>query len=107
MGNREQNLRVVTEHIDKLAVRQHHAVDQLIGANRAAGAASTTVEATHGLICQLTSMALADADTARKNAGQTLQRVSTELASKLENASRNYQTTDYFSGKKIGGECQV
>lgn len=103
MSNREENLRVVTEHIDKLADRQSRAVDQFIGANRAAAAASDRVEATHGLICQLTSIALADADIARHVAGQTLQRVSSELAQKLENAARNYQSTDYMAGRKIGG----
>lgn len=103
MSNREANLRVVTDHIEELADRQSRAVDQLMGANRAAATASDRVEATHGLICQLTSMALSDADIARSVAGQTLQRVSGELAEKLQNAARNYQSTDYMAGGKIGG----
>jgi hypothetical protein len=107
VGNREENLRVLTEHINELAGRQLDAVDKLTGANRAAGAASSTVAATHGVICLMTTQALAEADTARTDAGATLARVSAELAQKLENAARNYQSTDYLSGDKIGGECRV
>ena len=107
MGNREDNLRVLTEHIDRLAEHQQTAVEKFTGANRAAGGASSAVEATHGAICTATRLALADIDAARLNAGQTVQRVSAELHDKLVNASNNYQSVDYLSGKKISNECRV
>lgn len=107
MGNREDNLRVVTEHIDRLAEHQQTAVDKYTGANRSAAGVASAVEATHGAICAATTLALADIDGARANAGQTVQRVSTELHDKLVNASKNYQSVDYMSGKKISNECRV
>ncbi|OKH67916.1 hypothetical protein EB72_02215 [Mycobacterium sp. SWH-M1] len=107
MGNREDNLHVVTEHIDRLAGLQQRAAEQFVGANRAAASASNNVATTHGPICAMTTSALADADVARKVAGQTMQRVSDELAQKLQNASRNYQSTDYLAGKQIGTECRL
>ena len=107
MGNREDNLHVVTEHIDRLAGLQQRAAEQFVGANRAAASAANNVGITHGPICAMTTSALADAGVARKVAGHTMQRVSDELAQKLQNASRNYQSTDYLAGKQIGTECRL
>lgn len=107
MGNREDNLRVITAHIDRLAESQQTAVEKFTGANRAAGNAAGAVGATHGAICIATSMAVADIDAARANAGQTMQRVSAELHDKLINASKNYQSVDYLSGTTISNECRV
>lgn len=107
MSNLELNLMVLTDHLEELARKQQSAADQVTGANRHTGDVTTQVENTHGLICKATTAALKEAEAGRKAAGDTLVRVSTELAAKLTTAATNYNDVDYREGRSIGQVCQV
>ncbi|ORA49301.1 hypothetical protein BST22_17295 [Mycolicibacterium chubuense] len=106
MTNAEVNLRVLTDHIDELAEQQSRAADQFTGANRAVAGASSRITATHGVICALTSEALATADEARQSLGLSLFRRSEDLSAKLTTAASNYKNADYLAGQSIGQQCR-
>lgn len=95
------NLRVLTEHVRKLADRQQAAADQITGANRATTGVADRVSDTHGLVCFLTSSALSAADEARQSAGSALHKVSNDLSEKLTTAAGNYDNADYRAGNRI------
>lgn len=95
------NLRVLTEHVRKLADQQLTAADQITGANRATSGAADQVSNSHGLVCFLTSNALSAADAARQSAGSALHRVSNDLSDKLTTAASNYDNADYRAGRRI------
>lgn len=107
MSDQEQNLQVVTGHINHLAEKQHTAADKIMGANRTTGDVAANVSSTHGLVCSATSMAVSAADTARKTAGAALYKVSTELETKLNTAATNYENADYRAGKSLGQACEL
>lgn len=75
MTSAEQNLKIVTDHVARLSDNQRHASDLFIGANRSTGNVAETVSRTHGLVCQVTNIALSAAEAARKSAGQSLHEV--------------------------------
>lgn len=102
MTDQQMNLHVLTEHIDKLAEKQHTAADKITGANRMTGGdIAYKVFSTHGAVCSPTSMVFSGVDTARKAAGAALHKVSSELAEKLTTAASNYNSIDYMSGKML------
>lgn len=107
MSDQEQNLRVVTSHINHLAAKQHTAVDNITGANRTTGTVAANVVSTHGLACSATSIAVSSADAARKAAGAALFTVSTELEAKLTTAAVNYADVDYRAGNSLGQACEL
>lgn len=101
MASEADNLRVLTDHVRKLAVTQHTAADQITGASRSIGDVAARVSSTHGVVCSFTSVALDAADSARNAAGSALQKVSTDLSGKLDTAAANYDNADYRAGKQI------
>jgi hypothetical protein len=103
----DQNLHVVTDHINRLAAMQRTAADKIMGSNRTTSDVAGNVLSTHGLVCSATSMALSAADAARKSAGAALHKVSTELEAKLTTAAINYADTDYRSGDSLGQACEL
>jgi hypothetical protein len=107
MTDQDQNLRVVVDHINKLAEAQQRAADKIMGANRYTGAIAGSVGSTHGLICMATKLAVADAEEERSAAGKALFATSTELAEKLTSAANNYNNVDYMAGKNLGQECRM
>jgi hypothetical protein len=107
MTDQQQNLECVTEHIDLLAGMQQTAADKILGANRTTGDVSDSVTRTHGYVCWATSLAVSNADTARKAAGAALFRVSNELSEKLTTAASNYNNADYMAGRSLGQACQM
>jgi hypothetical protein len=107
VSDQDQNLRVLTEHIIRLAEKQQTAADKVLGANRMTGDVASRVTSTHGLVCSATSLAVSGADTARKAAGEALHKVSTELSEKLTTAANNYNNADYRAGRSLGQACQM
>ncbi|SCX29121.1 ESX-1 secretion-associated protein [Mycolicibacterium fluoranthenivorans] len=100
-ADQQHNLRVLTDHLRDLSNSQDKAADQILGANRAVGDTARRVSDSHGLVCSITSIALSTADTVRKEAGSTMEKVSRELSEKLTTAASNYENTDYLAGRKI------
>jgi hypothetical protein len=107
MTDQEQNLEVVTKHLNLLATTQQTAADKILGANRTTGDVAESVSSTHGYVCWATNLAVSDADTARKAAGAALFRVSNELSEKLTTAGSNYDNADYMAGRSLGQECRM
>jgi Excreted virulence factor EspC, type VII ESX diderm len=107
MTDQQQNLQVVTDHITLLAGKQQTAADKLLGANRTSGDVSDSVASTHGYVCWATTLAVSNADTARKAAGAALFRVSNELSEKLTTAANNYNNADYMAGRSLGQACRM
>jgi deoxyribodipyrimidine photolyase len=103
----ELNLTVVTGHLHELAAQQLTAADKITGANRATADIAAKVEETHGLICWPSSQAMKAGETARKTAGQTMYKVSTEFNEKLTTAANNYNDVDYREGRSLGEACQM
>jgi hypothetical protein len=107
MTDQQQNLQVVTDHINLLAEMQRTAADKIVGANRTTGDVAGSVANTHGHVCWATSLAVSNADTARSAAGTVLHRVSNELSEKLTTAASNYNNTDYMAGRSLGDACRT
>ncbi|GBE64071.1 ESX-1 secretion-associated protein [Mycobacterium sp. MFM001] len=102
MTDQQENLRVLTDHINELAARQHTAAAKITGANRMTGGdTASRVLTTHGLVCAPTSAVFSAAETGRKAAGAALFKASAELAEKLTTAAYNYNSTDYMAGKML------
>ncbi|MCV7355541.1 ESX-1 secretion-associated protein [Mycolicibacterium fluoranthenivorans] len=95
------NLHVLTEQVRKLSSKQRSAADQITGANRAIAGVADRVSSTHGLVCFLTTNALAAADGARNAAGSALHTASNDLSEKLTTAADHYDNADYRAGKRI------
>jgi hypothetical protein len=107
MSDQDQNLRVVTDHINELAKRQRTAADKITGANRGTGNAAADVLGTHGLVCWATSTAVSTAEEARTAAGAKLYQVSAEFSEKLTTAAINYNDADYRARKSLGRACRM
>jgi ESX secretion-associated protein EspC/F len=104
--DQEYNLRVLTEHILHLAEKQHHAADQITGANRAIVDPAREVLATHGLVCGPTNLAVKAIEAARRTAGGKFHQVSTEFVDKLQAAAAEYSNTDSAASGDLG-RCGV
>ena len=55
MTDQDQNLHVVTGHINHLAEKQQTAANEILGANRTTGDMAGSVVSSHGLVCSATS----------------------------------------------------
>lgn len=102
MTDFEQNLKILTEHIRRLASEQQAAAGRITVANQSAQNVADNMWSTHGAVCAPTNTAMAFAEKARKSAGAVLWRVSTELSEKLTNAADNYDDVDSQEGQDIG-----
>jgi hypothetical protein len=98
----DQNLKVLTEHVRRLATEQQAAAGRITVANRSARDVAGNMWSTHGVVCAPTNIAMATAETAREAAGAALWKVSTELSEKLTNAADNYDSVDSQEGQDIG-----
>ncbi|MBJ7341428.1 ESX-1 secretion-associated protein [Mycolicibacterium sp.] len=102
MSDLESNLTVVTGHLTELGNFQETAANKITGANRETADIAAKIRETHGLICYATSQAMAETETARRDAGDTMSTVSTEFKQKLDTAAVNYDNVDYREGRSIG-----
>lgn len=103
----EQNLKIVTDHLARLSDIQRRGSDLFTGANRSTSGVAENVSRTHGLVCQLTNLALSAAETARKSAGENLHQKSAEMAEQLTTAAANYNDADYRAGRSLGGAIKA
>jgi Excreted virulence factor EspC, type VII ESX diderm len=95
-------LRVITEHVRKLSATQAEAASQIAAAASVADGVSTSMWASHGLICAPTNIAVAAAELTRRNACTAMQSSSTGLSEKLNTAAEKYDQTDAHAAAKIG-----
>ena len=90
----EKNLQVLADHVRHLTTVQDTAVGQITGANRSIVDPERDMWDTHGIVCSATNFAMSQVESARRNAGGSLSRVSTELSEKLTAAAVAYEDTD-------------
>lgn len=102
MTDFEENLKVLTEHIRRLATEQQAAAGRITVANQSARGVSGNMWSTHGVVCAQTNIAVSTAETARTAAAAALWKVSTEFSEKLANAADNYDNVDSQGGQDIG-----
>lgn len=102
MTDQEENLKVLTEHVRRLATDQQAAAGRITVANQSAQGVAGNMWGTHGVVCAATNIAVSAAETARLAAGAALYKVSTELSEKLTNAAGNYDSADSQGGQDIG-----
>lgn len=106
MNGRDENLTVLTDHIERLAGKQHAASGRITVANQAVLSAPDTVLSTHGVACLATHLAVSAAQSARSASGGEIYRIATELERRLRTAAALYDNVDYQNGQDIGA-CQV
>lgn len=97
------NLRVLTDHVRELAHQQQAASGRLRSARQAvAEGLADRVWATHGVVSAVMNMAVAKAETARKDAIENQYRLGLDLHERLNNAADNYENEDWVGGRNIG-----
>ncbi|CAA0138189.1 Uncharacterised protein [Mycolicibacterium vanbaalenii] len=101
-----QNLRVLTEHIDELAAKQTSAAGNLKIAGETVNDLTSSVWATHGVICAASNMAVGAIEAARDSADAVLWRMSHDLSVRLRMASANYNNADWRARKDIDS-CEL
>lgn len=97
----DQNLRVLTEHIDEVAARHVTAAGVLKVAGETVNDISDRVARTHGVACLASNMAVTAVETARDDARQKLWQMSHDLGERLAIASANYNDADWRASTDI------
>jgi len=99
--DQEKNLKVLTDHLLKLAETQRTAAVEIAGATTAVQTAAGQVSATHGIVCEATHLAVSAAYAARAAGGRQMQKTSEELDLKLTDASEYYEKGDDIGKQMI------
>jgi hypothetical protein len=102
-----EDLRVTTEHLRELSVRQGHAAGELAAATEAVTGVDSSLRWSHGPISWSTAGAVAAAQDARRTAGLSMATLSEGLSEKLTAAARRYDHTDehHAAALEKGADC--
>lgn len=101
MSSQQDNLRVLTEHIDELGAKQTSAAGRLKIAGETVNDLASSVWATHGVVCAASNMAIDAIEAARDAADAKLWRMSHDLSERLTAASANYKNADWLARRDI------
>jgi hypothetical protein len=101
LSGHDDNLRVLTDHIDDLAAKQTTASGTLKIAGETVNDVASSVWSTHGVACAASNMAVAAVQAARKEAKTKLWRMSHDLSERLRTASENYNNADWLARRDI------
>lgn len=101
MSGQQDNLRVLTDHIDELAAKQSSAAGRLKIAGETVNDLASSVWATHGVVCAASNMAIDAIEAARDAADAKLWRMSHDLSERLTAASANYKNADWLARRDI------
>lgn len=107
MSDLDDNLRVLTEHVDDLAAKQTTAAGDLKIAGETVNDLASSVWATHGVVCAASNMAVEAIESLRDAADATLWRMSHDLAERLRAASVNYNNADWVASEEIDNSCRA
>ncbi|MFG1934866.1 ESX-1 secretion-associated protein [Mycobacterium sp. NPDC048908] len=99
-------LRVVTAHLDQLAVVQGRAAVGIRSATEMTDGADRMVRQTHGAIASASARALTAVLAARRNAGTRMAAVSEGLSDKLSAAAKRYDTADQATSGTLRDQMQ-
>jgi len=97
----DQNLRVLTTHIDEIAANQRTAAGVLKVAGESVNDIADRVSDTHGVACWMSNSAVAALEAARDNARNKLWQMSHDLDERLTMASANYNSADWRASNDI------
>jgi hypothetical protein len=101
LSAQDDNLRVLTEHIDDIAAKQTTAASSLKIAGETVNDLASNVWSSHGVVCAASNMAVAAVETARDSARTKLWKMSHDLSERLHTASENYNNADWLAGRDI------
>ncbi|WP_299561471.1 ESX-1 secretion-associated protein [uncultured Mycolicibacterium sp.] len=102
MSGREDNLRVVTEHLAALAGNHDATSGRLLAAGRVARGFAGEMWRTHGIACAAANLAANAAESERVAALRIMYRKSVDLRDRLLQAAANYTDTDWRESERIG-----
>ena len=106
MSGLDDNLRVLTGHINELAGKQDASAGRIIAARDAVDGVTGRMWTSHGVVCAATNLAVGKAETARAAAISKQYKMSTDLRDRLHWAVVNYEDTDWRAGNDLGA-CGV
>jgi len=101
------DLRVTTAHLVELAVEQARAASETRSATFVVEGADAALRSTHGIIASATASAVADAVSARRNAGKKVAAISDDLGGRLSEAARRYDQIDDAMGGALDGQVRT
>jgi hypothetical protein len=101
------DLRVTTDHLGDLAVKQGTAAVAIRAATIMADGAAAAVTRTHGSVSSATASALATVLAARRIAGTTMAAISDDLCGKLAQAAKRYDHADNAMNGALGTQMQA
>lgn len=99
-------LTVDPEELDRLAHIQDRAADQADAGAHATHGLGKRVEESHGVVSHQSNAAVANKETERETAGQTLKQACLVLAAALRVAENSYVNADEDSARHIGHRAQ-
>lgn len=91
-------LRIATDHLDRLAVQQANAAAVTRSATVAVEGVDAAVRGTHGTIAAEAASALEAVLPARHRAGMRMAAISADLSEKLADAAKRYDRVDDAAG---------
>lgn len=101
------DLRVSTDHLGDLAVRQSRVAEEARIATQAVEGSEVGVMSTHGTIASVTSSALDEVLAARRGAGAELASTSELLRRKLSQAAMRYDHADDEMASVLDAQMQT
>ncbi|GAT15129.1 ESX-1 secretion-associated protein [Mycolicibacterium thermoresistibile] len=100
------NLEVAASDLTGLAGGQRDVATTLGSAEAATDGVTGKVLQTHGIVCAPTIAALGAAQMSRSNAAKAMERISNDLAEKLDTAAAEYTRTDQQGQQTLDGEMR-
>jgi hypothetical protein len=100
------DLKVTAADLNQRAGGQRNVATTIAAAEAATDGATAKVAQTHGIVCALSTAALAAAQLSRSNAAQAMRNVSNELAEKLDTAAAEYTRTDQQGQQSLDGQMR-
>lgn len=98
------DLKVTATALRQLSERQQQIVENIAVAAQVTNNTTALVTVTHGPVCAPTIAAVGAAGFSRDAAAAAMQRVSTSLTEKLDEAATDYERTDAAKAGDLDGE---
>lgn len=98
------DLKVTATALRQLSKRQQQIVENIAVAAQVTNNTTALVTVTHGPVCAPTIAAVGAAGFSRDAAAAAMQRVSTSLTEKLDEAATDYERTDAAKAGDLDGE---
>ncbi|CRZ16400.1 type VII secretion target [Mycolicibacterium neworleansense] len=100
------DLKVLAEHLNDRAKTQREAAGTFSAADAVTDGATLAVARTHGLACSVAIAALGAAQNSRTAATQAMNKLSNDLADKLDKGAADYKRTDHQEQGNLDGQMR-